>query len=115
MVKLLLLCIMDRLLHKSLTSLWLNKFFLNAHRTQMEDLDRSSFWIMQKFMSQELEDRCEEAGVLLARLPPYSCDYNPIETSFALLKRWTKKRVYTAEAYGPEQGGLIQQVFMGCC
>lgn len=38
-------------------------------------------------MSQELEDMCEEAGVLLARLPPYSCDYNPIETLFALLKR----------------------------
>lgn len=59
-------------------------------------------------MSQELEDMCEVAGVLLARLPPYSCDYNPIETSFALLKRWIKRHVYTAEAYGPEQGGFQQ-------
>lgn len=38
-------------------------------------------------MCQELDDICEAAGVLLARLPPYSCNYNPIEISFALLKR----------------------------
>lgn len=53
---------------------------------------------------------CEAAGVLLARLPPYSCNYNPIQTSFALLKRWIKKHADTAEAYGPEQGGF--QLFL---
>ena len=26
------------------------------------------------YMSQELDDMCEAAGVLLARLPPYSCN-----------------------------------------
>lgn len=59
-------------------------------------------------MSQELEDMCERAGVLLACLPPYSCDYNPIETSFALLKRWIRKHAETAQDYGPEQGGFQQ-------
>lgn len=57
-------------------------------------------------MSQELDDMCEAAGVLLARLPPYSCNSNPIETSFALLKRWIKKHADKAEAYGPEQGNF---------
>ena len=29
---------------------------------------------------------CEQAGVTLVYLPPYSPDYNPIETLFAVLK-----------------------------
>jgi len=29
---------------------------------------------------------CHEAGVVLAFLPPYSPDYNPIEESFSGLK-----------------------------
>lgn len=35
------------------------------------------------YRNQELKDMCEEAGVLLEFLPPYSPDYNPIEKSFA--------------------------------
>jgi len=34
---------------------------------------------------------CEEAGVRLETLPPYSPDFNPIEESFAELKMWIKK------------------------
>lgn len=30
--------------------------------------------------NQELQDMCDIAGVILAYLPPYSPDYNPIET-----------------------------------
>lgn len=34
---------------------------------------------------------CQDAGVLLVYLPPYSPDFNPIEQSFAELKAWLKK------------------------
>jgi transposase len=34
---------------------------------------------------------CDEAGVRLFFLPPYSPDFNPIEESFAELKAWIKK------------------------
>lgn len=50
----------------------------------------------------ELREMCLEIGVELAFLPPYSPDYNPIETSFAVLKKWMKKYGYVvAESYGP--------------
>lgn len=53
--------------------------------------------------SVELERMCLEAGVELAFLPPYSCDYNPIETSFAVLKQWIKKHGDTARYYGSSE------------
>ena len=34
---------------------------------------------------------CEDAGIQLAYLPPYSPDFNPIEESFAQLKAWLRK------------------------
>ncbi len=49
--------------------------------------------------SEELQQMCDEAGVTLAFLPPYSCDYNPIETSFAVLKRWMKRRGHIVEEF----------------
>lgn len=42
--------------------------------------------------SAELTEMCLDAGILLVYLPPYSCDYNPIETSFAVLKQYIKKK-----------------------
>jgi transposase len=36
--------------------------------------------------SEELQEMCNEAGVLLVYLPPYSPDYNPIEQSFNQIK-----------------------------
>jgi transposase len=36
--------------------------------------------------SEELQQMCNEAGVLLIYLPPYSPDYNPIEQSFNQIK-----------------------------
>jgi transposase len=41
--------------------------------------------------SQELKDMCEEAGVILDFLPPYSPDFNPIEESFSALKAWVRR------------------------
>ena len=35
---------------------------------------------------QELQEMCDEAGVRLEYVPPYSPDFNPIEEAFAELK-----------------------------
>ena len=40
-----------------------------------------------------------EAGIQLERLPPYSPDLNPIETSFAILKAWIRTHQDIAEIY----------------
>lgn len=49
---------------------------------------------------------CDEAGVLLEYLPPYSPDYNPIEEAFAELKQWLKKNYMLADAYESFDGFL---------
>jgi transposase len=49
---------------------------------------------------------CDDAGVLLEFLPPYSPDYNPIEESFAELKQWLKKNYMLAEGYESFEGFL---------
>jgi transposase len=41
--------------------------------------------------SEELQQMCNEAGVLLVYLPPYSPDYNPIEQSFNQIKQRMRK------------------------
>ena len=46
-----------------------------------------------------LRDLCEEHGVLLVFLPPYSPDYNPIEAAFKDLKAWIKRNYRLAETF----------------
>ena len=43
-----------------------------------------------------LRELCEEHGVLLKFLPPYSPDYNPIEATFHDLKAWIRKNYLLA-------------------
>jgi len=45
----------------------------------------------------EVSALCREAGIILAYLPPYSPDLNPIEEAFAELKAWFKKNYKLAE------------------
>ena len=45
----------------------------------------------------EVEEACEQAGVVLVYLPPYSPDKNPIEEFFAELKAFIKKQWYVYE------------------
>ena len=56
----------------------------------------------------ELLKACEEAGVIVEFLPPYSPDFNPIETSFAHLKSWIKGNTLLAQEYesNPSLGGF---------
>ena len=49
---------------------------------------------------------CDEAGVLLEYLPPYSPDYNPIEEAFAELKQWLRKNYMLASGYESFEGFL---------
>jgi transposase len=49
--------------------------------------------------SARLSNLCEEHGVLLIFLPPYSPDYNPIEATFKDLKAWVKRNYKLAEEY----------------
>ena len=49
---------------------------------------------------------CDDAGVLLEYLPPYSPDYNPIEEAFAELKQWLKKNYMLASGYESFEGFL---------
>lgn len=49
--------------------------------------------------SQALKELCEEHGVRLEFLPPYSPDKNPIELTFNNLKAWLKKHYREALLY----------------
>lgn len=55
---------------------------------------------------QRLEKMCQDAGVVLAFLPPYSPDYNPIEEAFAELKAWMRKNYMLQEHYAEFDGFL---------
>ena len=45
---------------------------------------------------------CDEAGIKLAYLPPYSPDLNPIEEAFAELKAWCRKNYKVSETMSLE-------------
>ena len=49
---------------------------------------------------------CADAGVVLAFLPPYSPDYNPIEEAFAELKAWMRKNYLLQNNYDEFDGFL---------
>jgi len=55
---------------------------------------------------QVLQRLCDNAGVVLAFLPPYSPDFNPIEESFAEMKAWMRKNYTLQENYETFEGFL---------
>jgi transposase len=61
--------------------------------------------------SQKIRRMCEEAGVRVVFLPPYSPDFNPIEEYFGVLKRFIKKHWYENE----ELIKLDFQMFLEWC
>ncbi len=61
---------------------------------------------MDNAQSIELDELCMEFEVLLVKLPPYSPDSNPIETSFAVLKAWIKKNTELIQYYTEPRGGF---------
>ena len=47
--------------------------------------------LLAAYAPQDIQTVCENAGVKLIYLPPYSPDLNPIKEAFAQLKAWFKK------------------------
>lgn len=56
----------------------------------------------------DLTFMCYETDVLLAYLPPYSPDFNPIETSFSILKHWIRRHSNLIESYTEETEGFAR-------
>ena len=63
-------------------------------------------WQLCMLIARDLR-RCQDAGVVLAYLPPYPPDLNPIE-SFAQLKQWIKKNRVLAEQFGDDFSGFLR-------
>jgi DDE superfamily endonuclease len=49
---------------------------------------------------------CDAAGVILAFLPPYSPDFNPIEEMFHVIKCWLRKNQQIAMDF-PDFGDFL--------
>ena len=49
--------------------------------------------------SKRLQELCDQAGVVLEFLPPYSPDLNPIEATFKDLKAWIKRNHVLADNF----------------
>jgi transposase len=47
--------------------------------------------------SEKIMQMCQDAGVVLEFLPPYSPDLNPIEEYFSVLKKFIKKKWHENE------------------
>ena len=58
-------------------------------------------------LSKDLGTMCEEAGVRLEYLPPYSSDYNPIKESFSALKAWMRRNRELVPVFEPFFKGYI--------
>ena len=48
---------------------------------------------------QGLKKMCNNVGVVLINLPPYSLDFNPIDEAFAELKQWLKNHYVLVDGY----------------
>ncbi|VIT72714.1 IS630-Spn1, transposase Orf2 [Streptococcus pneumoniae] len=71
---------------------WFQKFFLPTLNTpSVIIMDNARFHRMGK-----LELLCEEFGYKLLPLPPYSPEYNPIEKTWAHIKKHLKKVLQVA-------------------
>jgi hypothetical protein len=47
----------------------------------------AAFWLSTKTSDGTPPSQIETAGATLRFLPPYSCDFNPIESAWALIKK----------------------------
>ena len=66
-------------------------------------------------LSEDLAAMCEEAGVRLEYLPPYSPDYNPIEESFSALKAWMRQNQELVPAFEPFFEGYMHLAVQMAC
>lgn len=92
-----------RIVHGSITSVEYTNFFRTQLLPRCNPYPGRNSVIIQDnasiHRSEELRRLCEEAGVKLAFLPPYSPDFNPIEETFSALKSWMKKHQDLGQEY----------------
>ncbi|KAI9854596.1 MAG: hypothetical protein M1813_000947 [Trichoglossum hirsutum] len=62
-------------------------------------LDEIAAYIIEKYAIDELQTIYEEAGVVLAFLPPYSPDFLLVEEAFATLKAWMRRHRELADLH----------------
>ena len=65
--------------------------------------------------SEDLITMCEEAGVRLEYLPPYSPDYNAIEESFSALKAWMRRNRELVSTFEPFFEGYMHLAVQMTC
>jgi transposase len=58
----------------------------------------------------EVQCLLEDAGIVVIYLPPYSPDFNPIETAFSYVKQYLKKHDDVLAAFN-NPGSLVQSAF----
>jgi transposase len=63
----------------------------------------------------DVTSMCEDAGVHLVYLPPYSPDFNPIEQSFKVLKDWLKRNYLLGETFHTFEEFLCEGIAESCC
>jgi transposase len=64
--------------------------------------------------SERLRELCEQHGVLLRFLPPYSPDFNPIEATFNDIKAWIKRNRRLIEDFESFEAFLHFAVSQAC-
>ena len=80
----------------------------SAHRSQVS-LQHSFLRFVLTNVFQRLVDLCAERGIILAYLPPYSPDYNPIEELFSIIKHWMKRNTLLAQHY-PDYKSFLEAI-----
>src|SRR5438045_3424196 len=76
--------------------------FGNSHGQRSNSSTRGTLMSRNVANCQILQELCDDAGVLLDFLPPYS----PIEEAFAELKAWMRKNNQLQDAYVNFEGFL---------
>lgn len=57
---------------------------------------------------------CDQKGIRLVQLPPYSPDFNPIEQSFRVLKSWVRRHYYLMESFSSLATFLEYGIVQSC-
>lgn len=63
-------------------------------------------------MYKEFVDMIQSRGAVVVFLPPFSPQFNPIETGFSLLKRWIQKYAHLVFSRSPHQ---VMDIAFQCC
>lgn len=64
--------------------------------------------------SKQVQTLCDQAGVILAYLPPYSPDFNPIEQTFGTLKAWIKRHHQDIDGFD-DFGAFLEYAVQSHC